>query len=477
MSAAEFIAPFIRKRGMVAGQLMLWLAPAAFYYAFLLTAGVSGLLSPASHGLTFNSMLLHLLQGRFDVDPAAIGDEGYLRDGAVYAYFGIFPALFRSLFLWLPNFAQTDLTRVGCLAAVSAMAFFKVAATQLVWRQADSRASRALLLLMTIAILASGAQIQFLRPTVYQEVVLWADAFAAALVYLVLRGLVLEAGFTPRLISWMALAAGLALLTRVSTALGLYLSVGFVWLCVTWSAFKAGRLRAQFGALAMPLVVLAVFVAVAGLINAERWGNPLVFVDIQHALILDQYPGRLAWLDRYGEFNLERIAYGLGYYFAPFWVLRDATGQLLWSGLEDGYGACCTELPPSSFFISDPLLIGLGIYGVVATLREGTQRCALVVAAALGLAVPVLLMLMHCSMTFRYRMEFYPLFELLAFIGFGRLVSHPGNRGPLLVGVATFVGIVTAHILWVFHVLSPLGPAGKVMGSLSIVEFYRALFQ
>jgi hypothetical protein len=477
MSAEEFTAPFTRKRGMVTGQLVLWLVPAAFYYAFLLTAGVSGLLSPASHGLTFNSMLLHLLQGRFDVDPAAIGDEGYLRDGAVYAYFGILPALFRSLFLWLPNFAQTDLTRTGCLAAVSVMAFFKVTAIQLLWRQADGRASRALLLMMTIAILASGAQIQFLQPTVYQEVMLWADAFAAAFVYLVLRGLVLEAGFTPRLMSWMALAAGLALLTRVSTALGLYLSIGFVWLCVAWSAFQAGRLRAQILALAMPLVVLAVFIAVTGLVNAERWGNPLVFVDLQRALILDQYPGRLAWQGRYGQFNLERIAYGLGYYFAPFWVLRDASGQLLWPGFEDGFSSCCTELPPSSFFISDPLLIGLGVYGVVSTLREGTRRRALVVAAALGLAVPALLMLTFCSMTFRYRMEFYPLFELLAFIGFGRLVSHSSNRGPLLVGVATFAGVVTAHVAWVFHVLSPLGPAGKVMGSLSIVEFYRNLFQ
>src|SRR5580704_17091293 len=140
MSAAEFIAPFIRKRGIVGGQLMLWLAPAAFYYAFLLTAGVSGLLSPASHGLTFNSMLLHLLHGRFDVDPATIGDEGYLRNGAVYAYFGIFPALFRAAFLSLPNFRQIDFTRLACLIAAVAMAGAKLASERLMWRHAGVRA-------------------------------------------------------------------------------------------------------------------------------------------------------------------------------------------------------------------------------------------------------------------------------------------------------------------------------------------------
>src|SRR5712691_3708883 len=92
-----------------APALFLLLLPALYYYAFLLTmAGSTGLFQPVTYGLTFNSMLSHLLEGRFDVDPATIGPEGFLRDGAVYAYFGIFPALFRALFLPLPDFATTD---------------------------------------------------------------------------------------------------------------------------------------------------------------------------------------------------------------------------------------------------------------------------------------------------------------------------------------------------------------------------------
>src|SRR5258708_26749880 len=123
--AAEDLSVPLRRRGEAAGgTLLLWVLPAALYYAFLLCAGTSGLFSPAEHGMVFNSMLLHLLQGRFDVDPAAVGDEGYLRDGAVYAYFGIFPALFRAFFLWLPDFAQTDLTRTSCLASLAMMACF-----------------------------------------------------------------------------------------------------------------------------------------------------------------------------------------------------------------------------------------------------------------------------------------------------------------------------------------------------------------
>ncbi len=83
--------------GLVA---LLCLIPAEFYYAMLLGFGSAHFLAPVLHGLTFNSMLLHLLHGTFDVDPQAIGDEGSLRNGLIYTYFGIVPALLRLPLLW-----------------------------------------------------------------------------------------------------------------------------------------------------------------------------------------------------------------------------------------------------------------------------------------------------------------------------------------------------------------------------------------
>jgi hypothetical protein len=81
MAAEDLAVSLSRPRAAAGNTLLLWVLPAALYYAFLLCAGTSGLFAPAEHGMIFNSMLLHLLHGRFDVDPAAIGDEGYLRDG------------------------------------------------------------------------------------------------------------------------------------------------------------------------------------------------------------------------------------------------------------------------------------------------------------------------------------------------------------------------------------------------------------
>jgi hypothetical protein len=453
--------------------LLLWLIPAALYYAFLLSAGAPGLLGPVQHGLTFNSMLLHLLHGRFDVDPAAVGDEGYLRDGAVYAYFGIFPALFRGLFLWLPNFAGIDFTRVACLAAVLAMASAKLMSARLMWRQGKAQAPSLLLAAMTAAILVGGPQIEFLRPSIYQEVELWAGGLSAVFVYLVLRGLCADDGFSPRLLSGLAALAGLCLLTRVSNALGLYAAFGLIWLCVAWCAL---RTKQSLAPMLLPAAVAIGFVAVTGWINFMRWGDPLVFADFSRALINVQYPDRMDRLQRFGAFNLARIGYGLSYYFAPVWVMRDAAGNFLWPGFEDGFGAACTELPPSSFFISDPLLIGLCVYGIAAARRKGAERRDLVAAAGLGLLVPALMMLTAFGMTYRYRMEFYPFFELFAFLGFARLAARPAGRAPHIVAVTGGVGILTAHAVWLLYMLSPLGPTGRALESFGVVDFYRSLF-
>src|SRR5260370_42632144 len=101
--------------------------------------GYPGFFAPSPRGLTFNSMLLHLLNGSFDVDPQTIGDEGVLRNGLTYAYFGIAPALLRLPLVVFPDFANTDYSRLSCLAAVCVMAACKLAAVLTVWRGGGRR--------------------------------------------------------------------------------------------------------------------------------------------------------------------------------------------------------------------------------------------------------------------------------------------------------------------------------------------------
>jgi len=76
------------------------------YYLFLLSNGTFLVFGPEMLDQTYNSMLVHMLHGNFDVDPKAIGLEAMTRNGKTYAYFGVFPALLR-----LPAMAFTDISR------------------------------------------------------------------------------------------------------------------------------------------------------------------------------------------------------------------------------------------------------------------------------------------------------------------------------------------------------------------------------
>src|SRR6266545_911251 len=64
-------------------------------YAFVLTDGSFNLFALEPLGHVFDNMAVNLLRGDFTVDPTIIANEGMVRDGKIYTYFGIFPALLR----------------------------------------------------------------------------------------------------------------------------------------------------------------------------------------------------------------------------------------------------------------------------------------------------------------------------------------------------------------------------------------------
>jgi hypothetical protein len=466
-------SPASAGRGWAVARLCL--VPATCYYAFLLSAG-GGFLSELPHGLTFNSMLLHVIAGRFDVDPATIGDEGFIRDGATYAYFGVLPALLRAPFLGMRNFATIDFTRLSCLVAVLLMASFKIEAALLVGRRAGGERAPLLLVPLVAAILLCGPQIEFLRPSIFQEAAFWAAACAAAFVYLFVRGWLGEAGFTGRVLAGMALAAGICLLARVSTALGLYLALGFLWVRLLWESVRAGALRRDLVKFAVPAAVVCGFAVLTGLVNQQRWGNALVFVDLSRQIIAQtRFPDRLARVHEYGEFNPARVVYALGYYFLPLWALRDGAGELLWSAFQQRMFDF-VELPPGSILVSSPLLLGLAGVGITQLARRSLPRPDQIVLVLGGLFVPIGLMLTAIALTYRYRLEFYPFIELCAFAGFAWLTAAPSRGMRLLFATATILGIIIAHAMWVLYMLSPLGPAAEALGAHGVVGFYSSLF-
>jgi len=112
-----------------------------------------------------------------------------------------------------------------------------------------------------------------------------------------------------------------------------------------------------------------VFALAAGGVNYGRWGNPLVFADFAHyGMSQDVYPDRLVRMAAYGAFNLSRIWIGLSYYFVPLWAIVRPDWQFLWGAAQTRLFDSI-EIPPSSFLVSDPLLLGLCVVGVL-TVRQ-----------------------------------------------------------------------------------------------------------
>jgi len=473
---------------------------AGTYYFILAMDGVNLFKPPelAARGMVFNSMLQHLLHWEFNVDPEAIAFEGSLRDGKTYTYFGIFPALLRLPLLPTGALARLDVTGPFCALAATTALCFKLASAVLINNQLPrSRLQVIVFSVVVLSLILGGAQIQFLRGTLYQETLEWAGAISAAFVYCALRGLIAMGAFSTGLIAAMASLAGLCLLTRASTALGLYIATGLLIIVLAWP--PAGPLRDRLPLFTrglaskrtvVGLAILLGFVALAGIVNYQRWGNPLEFYYDPHTYIgYMNVPIRLQRLEAYGVFNIERLWYGILYYFFPIWTITRPDGQFLFSEFETRM-LDAVETPPSSFLLSDPLLLvlaGAYLLRMPRLAREGLLDLGAAVALMIGLLVPVFLILTFMYMAFRYRMEFYPFLEFAAFLGFYGICVHPDefsalsrNRLSLILIASAGFGIVYSHFALFLHKISPPGhypPAGTAAGAPSPtdgwLQYYR----
>jgi hypothetical protein len=471
----------VRSRTFLAVAVLFLL----LYYAVLLSNGTFWLLRPVQWGLTFNSMAANLFEGRFDVDPLAIGAEGFVHGGRTYAYFGIFLAVLRAPLVVFRGLLTTDVTALSCLVATCVMSFLKLATLSEIYHSGQTGSpSTRLFWPMALTLALGGAQIQFLKPSIYQEVCSWGGAIAAAFVYCCVRGLVARREFTNWLLALMAGLVGLAFLTRVSIGVGLGAAYGLLLLILSYQGLtRAGwsidAVGAQVRRFVWPLTILLVLVLGTGLVNYQRWGNPLTFVDLSQHLMNARYPDRLVRLERYGAFNIARLWFGTLYYFVPIWIFTRSDGHFLF--YERQHELIDTaELPPSTFVLSDPLLLGLcGVLFLRCARRQrrvvdSSQSLALL----LGLSTAPFLILMASYMAFRYRIEFYPVLELGAFVGLsveGGAAAPVTSRFVRAAWVAATLGIIASHGLLILYKISPAGGALEFIGPAGVLAFYRDL--
>lgn len=478
----DLLAPLWKwLRASPSAKVVVCTALAAVYYALLLSEPRFGnpLISRPDGGinLTFNSMLEHMLRGEFDVDPAIIGVEGFTHDGHTYAYWGIVPAFLRMPLLMFDGGLALSVTGLSCLLAIAFAVFMKLQTLRKVCEAfPQNRPVQFAGMILAATLLLSGAQIAFLRANVYTEVCLWAACFGSIIVYGAVTGLI-SWKFTTGLLTMMAIAAGLGLNTRVSAGIGFYCAMGLLLLALWLGRGDHGeredvlplraRMLARLAAprLFVPAAVLLAFAFVTGFVNYERWGNPLTFLDLRYYELIDEFPERLVRAQQSGLFNPERIPFGLIYYFFPIWAFFRADGRLF---LEEHQLRILdvTELPPSSFLVTDLLLLLLLGYGLVrlafSHANTGLDR-ARAISVGTGLMMACLLMLTAISMNYRYRLDFYPFLEYGAFLGLftmGRAAEGSTTIRVLsLAMVATaLISMAGSHVSLLLLKVSPYGP-------------------
>jgi hypothetical protein len=120
----------------------------------------------------------------------------------------------------------------------------------------------------------------------------------------------------------MALCAGLALLTRVTTGIGLILACVLLLLVLAVQESNAVRDGHRPALLRMgqalvgqrfliPTGILAVLIAATGTLNYSRWGNPATFANYYLCFCMGCYANWVPVMQKYGMFNLQRIPFSL----------------------------------------------------------------------------------------------------------------------------------------------------------------------
>jgi hypothetical protein len=415
--------------------------------------------------------------------------EGFHRDGKTFAYFGILPALLR-----IPLVPFIDLTAVSVEGAFRLAGLVGIAAGGLALVDTTlasvppGRVRVVLAVLTSVSAVLSGPGIMLaLRPDIFNEVALLAWALCVWFLAVLLPALRADARPSTRRLVVLAVLAGCCVLTRPTVAIGLLLVLAAV---LARQVLRAGPeqgalpLRRAFDAIRQPRIVLPamivlVFLACGAAVNMARWGNPLTFADLRlQTNLLALHPDRLPRLDAYGMFNLERVWLSLIYFFLPIWTLRRDGTPLFEADIHRLFDAF--ELPPSSFFLTDPFTMLLAGIGAVALLRgrlPGVDR-GLAVAVAGGFAVPAALILTAWYLAFRYRIEFMPLLLLLASLGVIRLAAWcAGTTAPrraaamTLLGVLLAAQVVSAHVHCVLYGMSPFGPSRDIVAQ-GVWDYY-----
>ena len=336
----------------------------------------------------------------------------------------------------------------------------------------------------------SGPQLYILgTASIYQEPILWSAAMAAAFNLIVLRAALGGGGLRSRDLVSLAVLAGLAINTRPTIGVALYL--GTV-LLVMWTAWRRHEGQQRLSAnpkgigtaiaallrdwsFSWPVVVLGLLGIAVSVVNFERWGNPLTFGDFHYNYWIRHNPTRLAALENYGDLNLGRMWVGALYY---------ATGIPYLLKSVPPFGAylqarfVSIEAPPIIPLLTNPLTIliaGIGLYRLWTGPWLPADSVAILRLALIGNASAVVLIFALSGLAMRYRFDLAPFMTLAAVVGYRSISltaakSSEARRRRLHIAAVGLcvLGILVSHYVLLIHKVWSMGSPMEVRQALSV---------
>ena len=483
----ERVAALLSRRAVFAGLLVV----IAVYYLFLLSNGTFELFTPEMFSRVFDNMLVHLLHGEFTVDRSIIDYEAFTRNGKTYSYFGIFPALLRLVAMPFTDVATVELARVSCLTAVVIFVALQLRMLLIAHNSLlpENRMPWALTV-VAAATVFSGPQLYILGTAyIYLEPILWSAAMAAAFNLIVLRAALGGGGLRSRDLVSIAVLAGLAINTRPTIGVALYLGTVLLVMWTAWRRHEGERrlsanprgIGTAMAALLRdrsvlwPVVVLGLLGIVVSVVNFERWGNPFTFGDFHYNYWIRHNPIRLAALENYGDLNLGRMWIGALYYATGIpYVLKSVPPFSAY--LQARFVAI--EAPPIIPLLTNPLTIllaGIGLYRLWTRPRLPVDSVAILRLALIGNASAVAMIFMASGLALRYRFDLAPVMTLAAVVGYRSVsltaaeCSKAWRKRLHIAAVGLCVlSILVSHYVLLIHKVWSIGSPMEVRQALSV---------
>jgi hypothetical protein len=403
-------------------------------YWVLVTNGTLDFTGWERFGLAYNSYLVNLLDGRLSVDPETIRLEGFYDGETAYMYFGVLPALLRLPFLPFVDFDTTYLARMIVFIFSAATAGLCHAISIIFIRRStdvfDLELRSSWYWVTGLLCWGSSATVILISSaSVYHEPLAVGLFLAILYLFVVMRFWRGRNQSNQLVLMTLALIAGLSVHARPTIAIGLYLAtVGLaftLWMarCRGQSSFKVVMTNALL--IGTPPALILLFFGVLLLwMNFARWGDPFVMAPLDHYGVVLQVEGvspRIEAMIEDGRFNLLRIpanllAHLLGGYQSWHETLTDFFNL----------GVVRLEQPTIGIVMLFVPFLFLAVRGVGCLRRfwvidDATALPLFLVGAAY--VVTTSLILAYATVTYRYKVEIWPLLFFLSLFGLVDIVQ------------------------------------------------------